>query len=181
MMRYTFLLPALGVLAIGACQVSYTGGWSGKGAIGDECTCDEDCQPGLSCDDDVCTPGDGDTTTTTTPDPGGCQANADCPQGSFCELVSGMCVYTGSCTQDTECGDGLTCDEVLGTCVPGEDPIATCAELATEAECSARADCVPIYAGINCSCGPNCECKGVEPNCVCESFEYFACDAVDGR
>jgi hypothetical protein len=181
MNRITFLLPTIGALALAGCHVSYTGDWSGKGALGDSCTCDEDCQDGLSCDEDVCVPDDDNTTTPTGTPSEGCQANADCPQGSFCELVSGVCVYTGSCQQDADCGDGLTCDEEVGTCVPGEDPPPpppTCAEIALEADCSARADCVPIYAGVNCSCGPNCECKGVEPNCVCERFDYFACAAV---
>jgi hypothetical protein len=179
MKRYTFLVPVIGALALAACQVSYTGGFSGKGSLGSSCSCDEDCQDNLGCTANVCVPGTGGgSSTTTDTSPSGCQANADCPQGSFCETSSQICVYTGPCAQDADCGDGLTCDETVGTCVPGEDPAPTCADLTTEADCLARADCVPIYAGVNCSCGPNCECKGVEPNCVCERFDYFACAPV---
>ena len=191
----SILVPVVAAIVLNGCQVSYSGGWSAEGSLGATCTCDNDCQSGLSCSDgkvcivDVCTGGCGiggsgsggngsGANGSGANGNGGCQANSDCPKGSFCELDSAICVYTGVCQSDPDCGDGLTCDEPSNTCVPGEDPPPpppACSDITAEADCLARVDCVPVYTGVNCSCGPDCVCHGVEPNCVCERFDYFAC------
>jgi hypothetical protein len=81
---------------------------------------------------------------------------------------------TASCTGDADCNAGSYCDVELETCVPG---VAACEDLSDESACAARLDCEPIYAGIDCSCGPDCACVGGEPGCVCEGFEFFACES----
>jgi len=62
-------------------------------------------------------------------------------------------------------------------CLPAAEE--TCGELETELACTHRSDCTPIYGGTNCSCGQDCECQGGEPGCICESFEFFVCRAVE--
>ncbi len=53
-----------------------------------------------------------------------------------------------------------------------------CEDLDEESSCSARSDCEPVYAGVDCSCGPDCTCIGGTPGCICESFEFHACEAA---
>jgi len=82
-----------------------------------------------------------------------------------------------SCSKERDCEAGYNCDADTHECVPAEEE--TCAELETELACTHRSDCIPIYGGTNCSCGKDCECKGGEPGCVCESFQFFACQAAE--
>ena len=82
------------------------------------------------------------------------------------------------CDQESDCARGFNCDSARKECVAAD--AETCAELRTEANCDNRNDCVSIYAGTNCSCGPECTCIGGEPGCVCESFAFFACEALGG-
>lgn len=77
------------------------------------------------------------------------------------------------CTEERDCAPGYNCNLEVGECQAADEE--TCGELMTEAACTHRTDCTPIYAGINCSCGQDCECKGGEPGCVCESFDFFVC------
>lgn len=81
---------------------------------------------------------------------------------------------TTSCTEDADCDLGSHCDAELETCVAG--PLA-CEDLTDEDACALRLDCEPVYAGIDCSCGPDCTCIGGEAGCVCEGFEFFACES----
>ena len=69
---------------------------------------------------------------------------------------------------------GFTCDAARQTCIPLAEP--TCADLGDEAACPARPECTVVYAGVECSCGPDCACKGGEPGCVCQKFEFFRCE-----
>jgi hypothetical protein len=80
------------------------------------------------------------------------------------------------CDEERDCERGYNCDLDTHECVATD--AETCPELETEAACSNRRDCVPVYGGINCSCGKDCECKGGEPGCICESFEFFACQSL---
>lgn len=80
------------------------------------------------------------------------------------------------CDEESDCNPGFNCDLEQQQCVASDEE--TCGELKTEAACTHRSDCTPVYAGINCSCGQDCECKGGEPGCVCESFEFFVCQAA---
>lgn len=82
-----------------------------------------------------------------------------------------------SCSKERDCEAGYNCDAETQQCVPADEE--TCAELETEPACTHRSDCIPIYGGTNCSCGQDCECKGGEPGCVCESFQFFACQATE--
>jgi hypothetical protein len=82
-----------------------------------------------------------------------------------------------ACEKERDCLPGYNCDFGTNECVPAAEE--TCAELETELSCSHRSDCVPIYGGTNCSCGQDCECKGGEPGCVCESFQFFVCQAAE--
>ena len=82
-----------------------------------------------------------------------------------------------SCARERDCAPGYNCDAQAGQCTPAEQE--TCGELESERACTNRTDCVPVYGGTNCSCGQDCECKGGEPGCVCESFQFFVCQAAD--
>jgi hypothetical protein len=81
-----------------------------------------------------------------------------------------------ACDRERDCAAGYNCDIERRECLPADEE--TCGELETEAACTHRSDCTPIYGGTNCSCGPDCECKGGEPGCVCQSFQFFACEAA---
>ena len=179
-------------LALAGCDIQYTEGganWgddldgggtgpcpggshqgSGVGLWGDPCTTGADCAPGLGCDlvAWVCQPDPND------PQP--CASDGTCSQGFVCDGGSGQCVPTAVCTNDAECAAGQLCDLGTSTCVPDPGP-AACADVAGAQACIDRPDCEPVYAGVNCSCGPGCECAGGEPGCVCESFEFFKCEA----
>lgn len=80
-----------------------------------------------------------------------------------------------TCDDEHDCAPGYNCNFETAQCEPAAEE--TCGELTTEAACSHRTDCTPVYAGINCSCGQDCACKGGEPGCVCESFDFFVCQA----
>lgn len=79
------------------------------------------------------------------------------------------------CEDHDDCAEGFICDADLDVCVPGT---LACEEIEEEPACVERPDCEPVYAGIDCSCGPDCTCIGGEPGCVCEGFEFFACEAI---
>ncbi|HKY37864.1 MAG TPA: hypothetical protein VJN18_18100 [Polyangiaceae bacterium] len=81
------------------------------------------------------------------------------------------------CEAEQDCDPGFNCDYEAGVCAPAD--AETCGELMTEESCTNRTDCKPIYAGVNCSCGTDCECVGGQPGCVCESFEFFVCQAAE--
>ena len=80
------------------------------------------------------------------------------------------------CDKERDCSPGYNCDLEQRECQPAAEE--TCGELETEAACTHRSDCTPIYGGTNCSCGQDCECKGGEPGCVCQSFQFFVCEAA---
>lgn len=82
-----------------------------------------------------------------------------------------------TCEAERDCLPGYNCDVDAKQCVPAAEE--TCPELGTELSCTHRTDCAAIYGGTNCSCGQDCECKGGEPGCVCESFQFFACRALE--
>jgi hypothetical protein len=88
----------------------------------------------------------------------------------------GNAVVPSACDDERDCDPGFNCDLDAHECVASD--AETCGELDTEAACTNRRDCVPTYGGIDCSCGQDCECKGGEPGCICESFEFFACQAT---
>jgi len=81
-----------------------------------------------------------------------------------------------ACDDEQDCPAGYNCNYDVGECQAADEE--TCGELKTEAACTHRSDCTPVYAGINCSCGQDCECKGGEPGCVCESFDFFVCQTA---
>ncbi len=112
-----------------------------------------------------------------TSDAAACAKDADCDTGSYCDTSAGSCVESNACKAQADCASGFACDTTRSTCVPAPSP-KTCADLGDEASGSARNDCLVVYAGVNCSCGPDCACKGGEPGCVCQSFEFFKCEAV---
>ena len=107
------------------------------------------------------------------------------PQGDSGKAGTGASASGGSpastppvaCEKERDCPRGYNCDFATNECVPADEE--TCAELETESACTHRSDCVPIYGGTNCSCGQDCECKGGEPGCVCESFQFFVCQAIE--
>jgi hypothetical protein len=82
-----------------------------------------------------------------------------------------------ACQQERDCAPGYNCNPDVHECQPADEE--TCAELATEAACTHRSDCTPVYGGTNCSCGQDCECHGGEPGCVCETFQFFVCQAAE--
>lgn len=79
------------------------------------------------------------------------------------------------CENESDCDPGFNCDYDVGLCSPAD--AETCEELSEDA-CGTRTDCEVIYAGVDCSCGAGCECQGGEPGCVCDSFEFFRCQAL---
>jgi hypothetical protein len=89
----------------------------------------------------------------------------------------GVTPVPSTCEEERDCDAGFNCDLEAHECVASD--AETCPELESEAACSNRRDCVPVYGGINCSCGQDCECKGGEPGCICESFDFFACQAAE--
>ncbi len=81
------------------------------------------------------------------------------------------------CSEEPDCAPGFNCNHDTHICVAADEE--TCSELATERACTHRSDCAPIYAGTNCSCGQDCQCRGGEPGCVCEAFQFFSCAAAE--
>ncbi len=82
-----------------------------------------------------------------------------------------------ACAKERDCEPGYNCSPDTHECLPADEE--TCGELDTEAACTHRSDCTPIYGGTNCSCGKDCECHGGEPGCVCETFQFFVCQAAE--
>ena len=70
----------------------------------------------------------------------GCNQDADCLPGCFCDNASSECIETGFCSADADCMDitnedgtftEAVCDPVRNTCVPTESPTTTCNEWIT--------------------------------------------------
>lgn len=106
----------------------------------------------------------------------GGSANSGNSAGTASSGGNGGTPAVTSCVEERDCPRGFNCDTERKECLPAE--AETCPELSTEAVCDNRNDCMAIYAGINCSCGADCTCKGGEPGCVCESFQFFSCEPL---
>lgn len=165
------LLVSSTVLLFGGCHMMSSDGHSCTmcgsqgGVTSGACSSDKDCGSGEKCNaEKTCVP---------TNQPAPCKDDVQCAQGAYCDAIQGRCVASAACTTEVDCAEGFNCDSARSTCAPSAAP--TCGELDAEAECLQRSDCAPVYAGVGCSCGADCTCKGGEPGCVCESFEFFRC------
>lgn len=163
-------------IVVSACRVeNYELGEPEDGTCANEkdvdtaCETESDCALGLECISGTCRKAA----------PQICQLDADCLAGTYCDSAAGECLASNQCADESECQAGFNCDADRSTCTPATGE--TCAELADEALCAERTDCTVVYAGVSCSCGANCECVGGEPNCVCESFEFFRCEPTESR
>lgn len=111
--------------------------------VGDSCSDDQPCRPGLRCADAVCEP------SRSSPLGAPCTISAECEPGLQC--VGATCASAGEgvegdpCLTDASCQAGLRCD-VVGLalqCIPeGDGDIG--------AECATGKDC---YAGLSCVAG----------------------------
>ncbi len=131
-----------------------------------DCKLDADCSEGQVCTAGTCRAPESSQT---------CSNHAACGAEEYC-TVHGACAATKVCAEEKECDLGTNCDKSVALCLPADEE--TCGELSDEAACVARTDCEPVFAGVNCSCGPDCSCIGGAPGCVCDSFEFFRCEAT---
>ncbi len=162
--RPTLALFTLALSTLAACTIQ---NWEGidadPGTEGAPCADAEDCNPGLICSDLVCVdPAQDDPTCDgghAPIDPG--QGGADPGQGGA----------EPACIDDADCTAAEICDA-------GQCATPTCDAIDDEATCLDRTDCETVYAGVDCSCGQGCECQPGEPGCVCQSFEFFRCEAL---
>ena len=114
---------------------------TGKG-VGETCTDDIECRPGLICDDTsgTCQPGH------STEQGGDCVISAECEDGLYCE--GGQCAQAGegvegdACVTDADCASGFRCSLVglTATCVPEGD-------VDLGGACSESTDC---FGGLAC-------------------------------
>lgn len=73
------------------------------------CADSTDCADGYVCDErGSCVPAD---------TANGCEANTDCPYGSYCDIMTGQCIGSWTCSGPDQCSPGYECDD-RGTCVP---------------------------------------------------------------
>ena len=129
--------------------------------------------------------------------PAGCNTNADCAAGEFCETAPGMCGTVGTCAPipficslifDPVCGcDGMdysnACNAAAaGTSVDtaGNCPVAGCT---TNADCAAGEFCetAPGMCGTTGACAPiPFICSLIfDPVCGCDGMDYSnACNAA---
>lgn len=115
------------------------GGVAGLG-VGEACTADHQCRPGLSCTDGTCQPAH------STEEGGDCVISAECLDGLFC--FDGVCAPAGTgtdgdeCVTDADCASGFRCDlQGFGAvCVPeGMTDLG--------GECTVSTDC---FGGLAC-------------------------------
>lgn len=176
--RRSVRLIVLGLVVIGwaACEGSSdpatstgtpgTGGGLPGGGLGVGALCieDQECRPGLLCDQGTCQPG----YTLAEGDP--CIISAECMEGLYCEV--GFCAPAGSgqegdeCTSDADCASGFRCDlqGFKAICVPEgsgdlgalcEDPVDCFGGLTcVDGACAIPAPGVPPFgvpwAGVSC-------------------------------
>ncbi|MCA9597416.1 MAG: hypothetical protein KC776_29080 [Myxococcales bacterium] len=129
-----------------------TGGTGGGsipvgGGVGDECSTQKPCRPGLACESGVCAPGGTLTAGSPCVISGECQDGLQCAQGTCQSAGSGEA--GDSCSGDLDCMSGLKCTLVgfSAQCAPeGSGDVG--------ADCTTAADC---FAGLACNqkkCGP---------------------------
>ncbi len=127
------------------------------------CETDADCDPGWTCLDEYCQPGE----------PMGCAADDDCAEGELC--VDGACVPDGEgpeCAMDSECSDGEHC--VAGACF-----VAAVEDCETDADCGGGWQCVEgeCYPGAGPECAADTDCAAGESCVYGECFAECAADA----
>lgn len=168
-----FVAMFLGSALLGGCHIESND--NGNEPFDDEdteCASGHDSNPNDSADGGADSAADGSASK----DAASCKAHADCSADQFCLIGSGQCTAATKCEKESDCLAGFNCDATKKSCLPSATE--TCGEVESEAACLTRKDCVPSYAGVDCTCGPDCKCQGGEPGCVCESFEFFRCEAV---
>jgi hypothetical protein len=109
--------------------------------------------------------------------PGGVTGAGGTNRGGAAGAPETMLPPATPCQKERDCDAGFNCNYDALECEPSE--VETCAEMESEEECAVRNDCIPVYGGVNCSCGADCECQGGEPGCICETFDYLVCQAVE--
>ena len=117
------------------------------GSIGDECTRDDDCNPGLVCaEDDTCqAPGD-------VAEGMPCFRTAECASGLYCDSFTSVCLQGGEAGAGDSCGVTADCEAGL-TCVPTGFS-GQCAESGQNDlgdACDGYFDCI---AGLGCVANP---------------------------
>jgi hypothetical protein len=173
-MNTRFLLTTtMAGLVLGGCylEIDKHDGQSPWLAEGAPCTEDDDCDAGLACIDAVCAveaTGSADSCNGGHgPEATGPDATGGADQGG-----GGQGGTAPACLDDIDCAEQEICTPEGACAVP------SCEEIDSETTCLERADCETVYAGVDCSCGQGCTCQAGEPGCVCESFEFFQCEAL---
>jgi hypothetical protein len=95
----------------------------------------------------------------------GCQRDADCAAGCYCQESNGVCIETGFCSVNEDCADGFVCDD-RASCVPENDGACWETGCPWGYYCDAwTGDCVPTTTCEDTrDCGPGYMC--VEGACV---------------
>lgn len=91
-----------------------------------------------------------------------CRADADCPDGLYCDEASGDCVAGGLCNADDDCDAGFICDRARGTCIPGS---RTCV---THGDCAEGRACVDDECTPTSVCGLDGDCSDAGAGYVCD-------------
>lgn len=160
MKRALWLLAPVAWFVVASClgddgraSVNLTTGAGGSGTggglptglgVGEACTDDGECRPGLACEAGTCQPGH----SSAEGDP--CVISGECEDGLFCDysMGSGVCAPAGEgqdgagCASDADCASGFRCTLVGlgGQCTPEGD-----GDLG--AACEASTDC---FGGLAC-------------------------------
>lgn len=147
-----------------------SGGGGGADAlglgVGEACTADHQCRPGLLCDDGTCQPGHNKEVGED------CIISAECSDGLFC--ADGQCAPAGTgvdgdtCTTDADCASGFRCalDGFNAICVPEGD-------VDLGGACGMSTDC---FAGLACVEGT---CAQVPPGTPPFGLPFAGVDCED--
>jgi len=147
---------------------------------GEICDAVMHCGPEHVCDDGICSTAHG----------GGCDGQADCNEGEYCDLFARQC-YSTACSYDSDCASYHYCHEetcvlrpVVGETCGGEAPFVPCAEplrcksgVCTRSEESFQ---VPCSVLDTCSdCHEHSEGRCVWAGRKCRSCKGPACASAD--
>ncbi len=123
------------------------------------CGLDDDCEPGLVCEDRACRDG--------------CRSDADCG-GDVCDPASRTC--RRGCRETDDCGEEQRCDRETWICTPGCDSDRNCREgrHCEAGEC--RGGC-----RLDANCPTGMHCADGECTAGCASAEATTVDGAEGN
>ena len=128
-----------------------------KVANGGVCNANDQCEPGSTCQDGICTPGGG--------------LDQPCPCGEGFKCVKGVCKVEkgGSCNSDCDCADGECSDNVCVTFVSSD-----CNSGYTDSKSDLQSDSKSGYTDTRTDCKTDSRYDSSSDDSSCDSYDKYS-------